>query len=95
MFIPHQLCEQPDNISLEESAFWSYIVVGNNKKYIDLHVKGQIFQLILTNLDWKEIFFKEPIAKFYGNPSSGRHMERGTDEYDGASRFFLSLCERT
>ena len=33
MFIPLQLSEQPDNISLEESTFWQFNAASNNSTY--------------------------------------------------------------
>jgi hypothetical protein len=83
MCVTHRLSDELDTISQEERPFLRYIAFGNNKKYLDFNVQGQIFELILTNLDWMErfIFYKRPPVRNFTEirPVGFTRREKQTD----------------
>jgi hypothetical protein len=77
MFIPPWFSYQPDNFSVQGSAFMVFFnVAGNNETYLGLHVKFQVFCPHLTTYEIsQQNFIKVPHTKFHRNPSTGRHTD--------------------
>jgi hypothetical protein len=66
IFVSLLLTKQPYNISLKESAFSRFNVVGSNHNLLSFHVKCPLLTKFVVALD--RFFMNVSNIKFYENP---------------------------